>query len=61
MSFLFTLYADRQQLYQRINDRVSEMLQDGLVLEVEGLVKKYHLTAENQSMKANWISSSYFF
>ena len=27
------------------------MIEDGLVQEVESLVKKYHLTEENQSMK----------
>ncbi len=48
---LFTLYADRKLLYERINNRVMEMIEDGLVQEVEDLVKKYHLTEENQSMK----------
>lgn len=48
---LFTLYADRKQLYERINDRVMEMIEDGLVQEVGDLVNKYHLTEENQSMK----------
>ncbi|MGP1406581.1 tRNA (adenosine(37)-N6)-dimethylallyltransferase MiaA [Filifactor alocis] len=48
---LFTLYADRKLLYERINNRVMEMIEDGLVQEVESLVKKYHLTEENQSMK----------
>ena len=48
---LFTLYAERKLLYERINNRVMEMIEDGLVQEVEDLVKKYHLTEENQSMK----------
>ena len=48
---LFTLYADRKLLYERINNRVMEMIEDGLVQEVESLVKKYHLTEENQSLK----------
>lgn len=38
---LFVLETDRQALYQKINDRVDEMIEAGLVDEVKQLVEKY--------------------
>ena len=37
---VFFLEGDRQELYKRINQRVDEMFQNGLVDEVESLLKK---------------------
>ncbi len=34
------LYSDREQLYSRINQRVDEMINQGLVEEVQGLLGK---------------------
>ena len=48
---LIALSRDRQKLYEDINRRVDIMLQNGLVKEVEKLVKR-GLTLENQCMKA---------
>jgi tRNA dimethylallyltransferase len=36
---MFGLMADRSSLYKRINDRVDEMLRQGLIDEVKGLVQ----------------------
>lgn len=35
------LYTQREQLYKRINERVDQMLKDGLVDEVKFLLEKY--------------------
>ncbi|MDO5714960.1 MAG: tRNA (adenosine(37)-N6)-dimethylallyltransferase MiaA [Tissierellia bacterium] len=45
------LNMDRKKLYQRINDRVEEMLERGLIEEVEFLLAS-GLTKDHQSMKA---------
>lgn len=44
------LNMDRELLYERINNRVDQMMEKGLVAEVEGLVSKYG--PEIQSLKA---------
>lgn len=50
-ALVFALVMDRVQLYNNINKRVDEMLERGLISEVENL-KKQGLTKENQAMKA---------
>lgn len=35
------LYRDRQELYERVNQRVDQMVQEGLIEEVEGLLLAY--------------------
>lgn len=37
---VFVLNMDREQLYQRIDERVDRMIEDGLVSEVESLLEK---------------------
>lgn len=49
---LIVLTTDRQILYDRINKRVDKMFDDGLLNEVENVIKKYNLTSDSQSMKA---------
>ena len=44
------LNMERQSLYNKINNRVDQMLKEGLIEEVESLKNK-GLTEENQSMK----------
>lgn len=52
-SVLFFLnYRDRKILYDRINDRVNEMIASGLVDEFKHLVDKYNLNEDSQSMSA---------
>ena len=41
------LNRDREELYQRINQRVDQMMADGLLDEVKGLVEKRHTNALN--------------
>ncbi len=41
------LNRTREELYQRINDRVDGMISDGLVAEVKGLYDQKHLNALN--------------
>ena len=43
LKFLF-INPPREELYQRINDRVDEMMKMGLVDEVKGLLDKYDLS-----------------
>ena len=38
---VFAINMDREKLYERINKRVDEMIQQGLIQEVEQLLKKY--------------------
>ena len=38
---VFALNMDRQKLYERINNRVDKMIEEGLIKEVEELLKKY--------------------
>ncbi len=56
---LIVLNCDRKVLYDRINKRVDEMFDEGLLDEVKNVIKKYNLTKEHQSMKA--IGYSEFF
>ncbi len=48
---LVVLNRDREELYRRINDRVDQMLEEGLVEEVKTLVQK-GLGKDDQAMKA---------
>ena len=41
------LNRDREELYNRINQRVDQMMEDGLLDEVKGLVDKRHTNALN--------------
>lgn len=41
------LNRDREELYNRINQRVNQMMEDGLLDEVKGLVDKRHTNALN--------------
>jgi tRNA dimethylallyltransferase len=41
------LNRDREELYQRINQRADQMMADGLLDEVKGLVEKRHTNALN--------------
>ena len=51
--FNISLFAtNRDRLYQRINSRFSEMLNDGLVDEVKGLLESTNLNSSNNSMKS---------
>ena len=36
----FVLYHDREELYDRINRRVDLMMEEGLLFEVESLIKE---------------------
>ena len=47
---LIFLNDDRKQFYSRIDQRVEQMFNMGLLQEVENLVKTYGLTGQNQSM-----------
>ena len=49
---IIVINRDRDELYERINKRVDIMIENGLVNEVEQLVKKFNLTKNNQSMQA---------
>lgn len=51
--FNISLFAtNRDHLYQRINSRFSEMLNDGLVDEVKSLLQSTNLRSSNNSMKS---------
>ena len=39
---VFAINWDREKLYQRINKRVDIMVEQGLIKEVENIVKKYN-------------------
>ncbi|MBO7676081.1 MAG: tRNA (adenosine(37)-N6)-dimethylallyltransferase MiaA [Erysipelotrichaceae bacterium] len=47
---IICLTAEKQILYQRINDRVDKMISDGLIKEIDGLLSK-GISFENQSMQ----------
>lgn len=49
---LIFLNDDRKELYKRIDNRVEQMFADGLLAEVDTLVKTYNLNRQNQSMGA---------
>ena len=46
-SIMIGLTADRKTIYDRINRRVDEMMQNGLLKEVENLLPNKHLNALN--------------
>ena len=48
---LVALDVDRQELYQKINSRVDQMVQAGLFEEVESLVKRFNLSSSSPCMK----------
>lgn len=48
----FLNYNDRTDLYQKINNRVINMIDQGLIEEFAGLVKAYNLDESSQSMAA---------
>lgn len=48
----FLNYNDRNLLYEKINNRVLKMIDEGLVNEVESLLKTYNLDENFQSMAA---------
>lgn len=48
----FLNYNDRQILYDRINDRVIEMINKGLVEEFKYIVENFNLDENSQSMAA---------
>lgn len=48
----FLNYDDRDLLYNRINQRVLDMLNSGLVDEVRELIKRFNLNNKSQSMSA---------
>lgn len=47
---LFVLISPRPLLYERINERVLKMIDEGLVEEVKDLISRFSLTTESQSM-----------
>ena len=49
---IFLNYKDRKILYNRINDRVNDMITLGLIDEFKYLLKKYNLDDNSQSMAA---------
>lgn len=48
----FLNYKNREILYKRINERVIEMVESGLIKEFEYIVDKYELNENSQSMAA---------
>ena len=48
----FLNYNDRSGIYQKINNRVLDMLDQGLIEEFKYLVKNYSLSKDSQSMAA---------
>lgn len=49
---ILSITRERSELYDRINHRVDQMFEEGLLEEFEDLRKKYNLTREHSSMKA---------
>ena len=49
---IFITIDNRESLRESIKKRTSNMLHDGLVMEVQNLLKKFNLNNMNQSMKA---------
>ena len=50
-SAYFVLNCERNVLYERIEKRIDEMIEQGLVNEVRALVDEYGVTAEDVSMQ----------
>ncbi|WP_394018163.1 tRNA (adenosine(37)-N6)-dimethylallyltransferase MiaA [Anaerococcus cruorum] len=48
----FLNYEDRSGIYQKINNRVIEMIDQGLIEEFVDVVRNYNLTSDSQSMAA---------
>lgn len=48
----FLNYNDRSGIYEKINNRVLDMLDQGLIKEFRYLVKNYNLSKDSQSMAA---------
>ncbi|WP_394011540.1 tRNA (adenosine(37)-N6)-dimethylallyltransferase MiaA [Anaerococcus cruorum] len=48
----FLNYNDRSSIYQKINNRVIEMIDQGLIKEFVDVVRNYNLTTDSQSMAA---------
>ncbi len=48
----FLNYKNRDKLYQKINNRVIGMLDEGLIEEFVSLINKYNLSEDSQSMAA---------
>lgn len=48
----FINYSNRSLIYEKINKRVVEMIDEGLINEFSNLLDKYNLNKEDQSMKA---------
>lgn len=48
----FLNYNDRSSIYQKINNRVIEMIDQGLIEEFVDVVRNYNLTSDSQSMAA---------
>ena len=49
---LFAIDMEREILYDRINKRVDKMIEEGLIEEVKGIVKKYNQLLSEKSRKA---------
>lgn len=49
---MYTIDFDRERLYKKINDRVDLMFEQGLLSEVECLLKRQGLSFNSQSMQA---------
>lgn len=48
----FLNYKDRSDLYEKINNRVIQMISAGLIEEFVDLIKSYYLNEDSQSMSA---------
>jgi len=52
VKFFVLYFEDRQLLYERVDERVDEMIENGLVKEIEELIKKDKTIIERNSMQA---------
>lgn len=58
--FVFVInYKDRNLLYEKINKRVSIMIDDGLILETKNLIDKYELDENSRSLLAIGYKETY--
>lgn len=58
--FVFVInYKDRNLLYEKINKRVSMMIDDGLILETKNLIDKYELDENSRSLLAIGYKETY--
>ena len=51
-NLMYAMDVDRGYLYERINKRVDLMFENGLIDEVDSLIKDYHVDFNMQSMQA---------